>query len=342
MLTIDGSQGEGGGQILRSSVALSAITGTPLQVINIRAGRKKPGLKRQHVTAVTAASRVCNAETEGVTVGSDELIFIPQEPIGGNYRFSMGTAGSTTLVFQTLFPILLHANDTSSLTLEGGTHNPFAPPFDFLQRAYLPLMQRMGVSATAELVRHGFFPAGGGQLTFDVTPSSAWKPLQLLERGKLIQRRVIALTSNLPEHIGERECDVIRRRLQWRESDCLVDAVESNGPGNVVLIELRYENVTEVFIAFGQKGRKAEQVGRDVARQAQRYLGSEVPVAEYLADQLMLPMALAAVNGATGSAFRTLPLSDHSTTHIDIIRQFLDVEISVESLDEDDVLVKVQ
>lgn len=342
MITIDGSQGEGGGQILRSSVALSAITGTRLRIHNIRAGRRKSGLKRQHATAVNAAAELCDGDVDGVTPGSSELTFKPNAIKGGDFRFSMGTAGSTTLVFQTLLPILLHADEPSTVTLEGGTHNPFAPPFDFLQKAYLPQLARMGAQVEATLVRPGFYPAGGGQIEIRVTPRSALKSLELIERGKLIDRRVRALVSNLPSHIGERECDAIRRKFQWKgNNEDGVEEVDSNGPGNVVMIELKYANVTELFVAFGEKGRKAEQVARDVARQAQRYLKTEAPVGEYLADQLLLPMALGKANGTGGGAFRTLALSDHSTTHISIIREFLDVEIAVIESDENDVLVTV-
>lgn len=342
MLTIDGSQGEGGGQILRSSVALAAVTGTPMRITNIRAGRKKSGLKRQHATAVNAAARICGAEITGATPGSSELTFLPGKITPGDYRFSMGTAGSTTLVLQTVLPILLNADAPSTVILEGGTHNPSAPPFDFLANAYLPLLQRMGPNVEARLESPGFYPAGGGRLFVSVDPVASWQPLQLIERGKLIDRSVRALVSNLPEHIGERECDVVRRKFQWKLSDDSgVVSVDSPGPGNVVLIELRYENVTEVFIAFGEKGRKAEQVARDVARQAQRYLKTTVPVGEHLADQLMLPMAMACASGAGPSVFRTMALTDHSTTHINIIREFLDVEIAVEELAADEIRVQV-
>lgn len=334
MLTIDGSQGEGGGQILRSSVALSAITGTPLRIHNIRAGRKKPGLKRQHATAVNAAAQLCGAEIEGASPGSDELRFSPGTISGGDFTFTMGTAGSTMLVFQTLLPILLNAEQPSTVTLEGGTHNPFAPPFDFLERAYLPLLRRMGGDVSATLVRPGFYPAGGGRVELKVQPCRDLKPLELLSRGKPGAHQVRAMVSNLPVHIAERECDVVRRKLQWPDNCCKVLEVNSNGPGNVVLVEVRFENVTEVFVAFGEKGRKAEQVARDVGRRVATYLKTDVPVGEYLADQLMLPMAIGKARGTGGGSYRTGPLSRHSTTHIDIIREFLDVEVLVSEQDD--------
>lgn len=343
MLTIDGSQGEGGGQILRSSVALSAITGTPVRIENIRAGRKKPGLKRQHATAVNAAAQICGAEIEGGTAGSHELTFRPGTIIGGDYQFSMGTAGSTMLVSQTLLPILLHADSTSTVTLDGGTHNPFAPPFDFIQRVYLPQLATMGASIEATLIRPGFYPAGGGRIELHVDPFQNLRSIELLDRGKLTNRRVQAIVSNLPEHIAERECDIVRRKFDWKgKYDCCESiSVESAGPGNVVMIELQYANATELFIAFGEKGRKAEQVARDVSRQAAAYLRTDVPVGEYLADQLLLPMAIGKARGTGGGTFRTVALSDHSTTHINIIREFLDVEIEVEERPENEVVITI-
>ncbi len=343
MLTIDGSQGEGGGQILRSSVALSAITGTPVRIQNIRAGRRKAGLKRQHATAVNAAATLCGGEIVGATAGSHELVFRPNTISGGDFQFSMGTAGSTMLVFQTLLPILLNAESPSTVILEGGTHNPFAPPFDFLQRAYLPHLAKMGGRVEAKLARYGFYPAGGGRVELRVWPCNSLKPIEITERGRLVQRRVRAIVSNLPEHIAERECDIIRRKFDWKGKDncCQPVTVESAGPGNVVMIDLQYANTTELFIAFGEKGRTAERVARSVSREAAAYLKSDVPVGEYLADQLLLPMAIGKSQGTGGGSFRTVALSDHSTTHINIIREFLDVEIETEEQTEDDIVVTI-
>ena len=336
MLEIDGSQGEGGGQILRTSIALSAITQTPVRITNIRAGRKKSGLKRQHATAVQAAASLCDAETVGASPGSDRLEFVPGQIKSGDFRFAMGTAGSTSLVFQTLLPILLNADGPSTLVLEGGTHNPFAPPFDFLKQVYLRQLERMGASVVATIERHGFYPAGGGRVEFQISPCEGWKPVEILERGKVLQQRAVALVSNLPTSIGDRECEVARRKFGWKhEGSADVREVESNGPGNVAMIELEYQNVTELFIAFGAKGRASEQVARDVCRQANRYLKNTAPVGEYLADQLLLPMALGKVQGSGGGSFRTMKLTDHSTTHINIIREFLNVAIDVKEIASD-------
>ena len=205
MLTIDGSQGEGGGQVLRSALALSLVTGRPFAIENIRAGRKKPGLLRQHLTAVLAAAEVGRAEVEGATMGSRHLVFRPSGVRSGNYAFRVGTAGSATLVLQTVLPALLLAEGESNLTLEGGTHNPFAPPVDFLVNAYLPLVNRLGPRVEVRLIRPGFYPAGGGEFTVRVQPARQLGRLALVDRGQIVARRVRVLLGHLPRHIAERE-----------------------------------------------------------------------------------------------------------------------------------------
>jgi RNA 3'-terminal phosphate cyclase (ATP) len=172
VIEIDGSFGEGGGQILRSSLALAIVTGQPVRLSNIRAGRRKPGLMRQHLTAVNAAAAICGATVDGERIGATELTFTPGAVRAGEYQFSIGTAGSTTLVLQTVLLPLLTAGGPSRIVLEGGTHNPFAPPFDFLERAYLPLINRMGPNVRATLERPGFYPAGGGRIAIEIEPAT--------------------------------------------------------------------------------------------------------------------------------------------------------------------------
>jgi len=220
MITIDGSFGEGGGQILRTSLGLSLITGKPFNIKNIRAGRKKPGLLRQHLTATNAATEIGNAKVAGDQMGSTELVFEPGEVAPGAYNYAIGTAGSATLVLQTVLPALLTAGETSVLTLEGGTHNPFAPPFDFLEKAFLPLVSRMGPKVQAKLLCPGFYPAGGGKFTVTVHPAAKLAPFDLHERGEIKRRTARALVANLPTDIARRELAVIGKKLSWDE-DCL-------------------------------------------------------------------------------------------------------------------------
>ncbi|EYF02077.1 RNA 3'-terminal phosphate cyclase [Chondromyces apiculatus] len=329
MLTIDGSAGEGGGQILRTSLALSLVTQTPVRITRVRAGRAKPGLARQHLTAVMAAARVGCAEVTGAALGSTEVTFRPGAIVPGVHQFSVGTAGSATLVLQTVLPALLSAEGGSQLLLEGGTHNPMAPPFDFLERAFLPLLGRMGPAVMATLERYGFYPAGQGRVRITVEPAPLGH-LSLLERGEIQERRVVARVANLPAHIAAREAEAAAKVLGW-EPRCFHEEVLTDvaGPGNVVTVEIASEHVTEVFSSIGERGVRAEVVGERVAREAQAYVEAEVPVGEHLADQLLLPMALGG-----GGAFRTVAPSSHTTTHAALLEQVLGVKTRFEQIGE--------
>lgn len=326
MLVIDGSQGEGGGQILRTSLALAVIQGRSVKIEHIRAKRDKSGLRRQHLMAVRAAAAISGGKLTGDEIGSRELEFHPQAAQPGEYRFDIGSAGSTTLVLQTVLPPLMLAGAPSTIDLIGGTHNPFAPPVDFLQQAFLPLLNRMGGRVALTLERPGFYPAGGGRLHVEIGAAGRLEPVRLLDRGEIRRRRCLATVSNLPEHIGRRELATVAAALGWPE-DCLeLRRYESGyGPGNVLTLEIESEHVSEVFTGFGRRGVPAEKVAHEAAAEAKRYLDSGVPVGEHLADQLLLPLALAG-----GGQFVTLPPSLHLTTNIEIIRQFLDVPIQVE------------
>ncbi len=323
MLRIDGSRGEGGGQILRTSLALSLITRQPVRIENVRAGRPKPGLMRQHLTAVRAAAAVGSARVSGDEIGSTALTFEPREPSGGDYEFSVGSAGSTTLVLQTVLPAVAGAKKPSRIRIEGGTHNQFAPPYDFLASSFLPLLARMGACVEIELQRPGFFPAGGGVIEVRVAPATELQPLELLERGEIVAQRARAYVANLSENIGHRELRRVKSRLEWpREALELVEVTDSDGPGNVLMLEIESASLTEVFTGFGRRRIGAEEVAGEAIDEAARYLAAGVPVGPYLADQLLLPSALAG-----GGSFRTVEPTEHSTTNAAVIREFLDVEI---------------
>jgi RNA 3'-terminal phosphate cyclase (ATP) len=336
---IDGSRGEGGGQIVRSSLALSLVTGRPVAIERIRAGRPRPGLMRQHLTAVEAAAAISGGRVDGAAIGARRLTFEPGAVRAGDYQHSVGTAGSATLVLQTVLPALLCAEGPSQLILEGGTHNPWAPPFDFLQRAYLPLVNRMGPRVTLALERPGFYPAGGGRFTVHVQPAPTLAGFDLLERGGITAQHARVLLANLPDHIARREAEAILDKTGWDADCCQIDHVSSAGPGNVISLEVASEHVTEVCTAFGRQGVRAEQVAADVIRQWRAYVRAGVPVGPFLADQLLLPLGISAWQTADdgrqrGGAFRTLPLTRHSTTHIDVLRTFLDVSIDVAATNE--------
>ena len=236
MITIDGSQGEGGGQIVRSSLALSLITGIPIRIENVRAGRKNPGLLRQHLTAFQAATQISNAQTHGAELGSKAVQFEPGTITPGRYRFSVGSAGSTTLVFQTVLPALMLVDGISHIEVEGGTHNPHAPPFDYLARVYFPLLRKLGANVEAGNCHPGFYPAGGGCFGAKVVGCPSLNRLELLDRGVLLHRRVRALVANLPIDIAERECRLIERRTNWDAKNFSREEIEGSvGAGNVVM-----------------------------------------------------------------------------------------------------------
>ena len=339
---IDGSHGEGGGQVLRSSLALSLVTGRPFHIDNIRAKRKKPGLMRQHLTAFEAACKVGGSKSAGVKIGSTELEFTPGTVRGGEYQFNVGSAGSVTLVLQTVLPALMLADEPSLLTLRGGTHNPMAPPFNFLRDVYLPLVQRMGPKFDATLLRHGFYPAGGGEFTVRIEPVKKLAALQLMERGKTVSKNGRILYAKLPEHIPQRERQELLKRTGWNKSAIKIEEItESHGPGNAMMLQVVSENVTEMFSAFGELGVSAENVCKQAVEQYRTYLKAEVPVGEHLADQLLLPLGIAAWQGSGDSTFRTVPLTQHSKTHIDILKRFLEIDIRIETEDRDKTTVFV-
>jgi RNA 3'-terminal phosphate cyclase (ATP) len=324
-ILIDGAAGEGGGQLLRTSLALSLVTGRPFRIERIRAGRPKPGLLRQHLTAVQAAAAVSGARVAGADLGSRELRFEPSPVRGGDYRFAVGTAGSATLVFQTVFPALLGAQSPTRLVLEGGTHNPFAPTFEFLAKTFLPLLRRMGATVSARLEAYGFYPAGGGRFVVEIEPAGQLQPLTLLERG-VSRVSARALVASLPETIAKRELSIVRERLGLDRLVCHPVTVDgSRGPGNVMTITIESEHVTEVVTGFGVKGVAAEKVASDVCDEAAAYLSLDVPVGNHLADQLLLPMAL-----GRGGTFRTLKPTAHTETNANVIRRFLPVSIAIE------------
>ena len=327
IIAIDGAAGEGGGQILRTSLALSLVTGKPFRIVNIRAGRKKPGLLRQHLTALKAAVEVGDAVSDGAELGSTELVFRPEKIRAGDYRFAVGTAGSTTLVLQTVLPALMLAAEPSRLTLEGGTHNPFAPPFDFLVRTFLPQLARFGPSVEAKLLRPGFYPAGGGKLEISITPSAKLQPVELFGRGADAGRRVVAHIAALPASIAERAFDQIEKRMAWpRSSFEMEEHPAACGPGFVLTAEVASDQIIETFTGFGERGVRAEQIADAVVDQARHYLAIGAPVGEYLADQLLLPLALAG-----GGGFRATGLSRHTQTNIDVIQRFLPVRIQTQT-----------
>jgi len=338
MIYIDGSRGEGGGQVLRTALALSLVTGQPFKMTKIRAGRKKPGLKRQHLTCVRAAVEIGSARVSGDELNSQSLEFYPGKVKGGSYRFSVGSAGSASLVLQTVLPPLMLAAETSHIVLEGGTHNPWAPPYDFLERCFFPQLKKCGVDIESELVDYGFFPAGGGRFKVCIQPVEKLQGFDLLERGQLKSRLARALVADIPHTVAEREVNKACRSLGWSTDESHAETVERVfGPGNVLMLEENYENVSELVISFGERGIRAEQVAIRAVRDLRHYLEGHAPVGEYLADQLLIPLALA----GEGS-FVCTEVSEHTRTNIEVIKSFIDVEVNIQQLEKNAFLVEIK
>jgi RNA 3'-terminal phosphate cyclase (ATP) len=324
MIELNGALGEGGGQILRTALTLSMITGQPFRIERIRANRAKPGLMRQHLVAVQAAAQICGAHVEGAAVGSQELLFEPGAIRAGDYRFAIGTAGSCTLVLQTVLPALLMADGPSTLHLSGGTHNPMAPPVQFLQRAYGRALADMGASIDIALQRCGFYPAGGGEVVARVAPCDRLRPHEWMTRGERRDAYAESFIAGVPARVAQRELECVGQAMGWSGEQLRNRALPNDqGPGNVLLLTLDYDNVTEVFAAFGEKSVSAENVARHAVQRARRYLASNAAVSEYLGDQLMVPLALAGAGG-----FTVDEVSLHARTNAEVIACFLPVRFS--------------
>jgi RNA 3'-terminal phosphate cyclase (ATP) len=334
-IKIDGALGEGGGQVLRTSLSLSMITAKKLELKNIRAGRKKPGLLRQHLTCVKAASEISGAQITGDSLGSQELSFNPASITGGDYKFSVGSAGSAMLVLQTVLPALMLAEKESNLILEGGTHNPMAPPFHYIKACFVPQLEKMGVKVDMSLERWGFYPAGGGIVHVKIHPCPKLKSVNISERGKLIHSISRVITTKIPESIGETEAQVLKEKLDWKNIRA-IHINDSVGPGNIITAEMKYENITEMICEFGTKGVRAQKVASKVAKEVNKYLNNDAPVGEYLADQLLLPMALA----GQGS-FICQTVSSHTKTNIEVIQKFIDVIITITKENQEMNLIKI-
>ncbi len=335
MIRIDGSFGEGGGQILRTSLALAIITGQPFRVDNIRANRRKPGLLRQHLTAARAAAAICGGTQDGAELGSGNMTFHPGKVTPGDYHFSVGTAGSAMLVLQTVLPPLLTADAPSNLILEGGTHNPHAPPFPFIRDVFLPIIQGMGPQVDMTLERPGFYPAGGGRVRVHIRPQTQLKGFHLKERGALKQVQATAWLANLPSRIARTELEVCGEQLAIEPRDLHVEwAREAAGPGNMLAVTVKSEFTCEMFSAFGMPRFSAGHVAQKAAKQVRRYLRSGVPVAHHLADQLLLPLAQ-----APEGSFHTQAPSPHFTTNTHIIHVFTGLTFPLEQVSEKTVMV---
>lgn len=328
MIEIDGSAGEGGGQILRTSLALSMCTGQAFTLAKIRAGRAKPGLMRQHLTCVNAAAEICGAKVDGAELNSQSLRFVPGPVRAGNYRFHVGTAGSCTLVLQTVWPALLMADAPSHLALGGGTHNPMAPPFHFLERSYAPLLRRLGARSELALRRLGFYPAGGGEIEATIWPAAdQLQPFDLIERGAALEAYAECFAPGLHRSVAQRELERLGAALGWNADQLReVPSRQNAGPGNALLATLVHGNLCEVFTAIGDRGISAEQVALRLASEVRQYQAGEGALGPYLADQWALPLALAVWQRQRAASYSCTELTLHAKTNFETIERFLPVK----------------
>jgi RNA 3'-terminal phosphate cyclase (ATP) len=331
MIQIDGRLGEGGGQILRTSLSLSAATGKPFRIFNIRKKRSKPGLRHQHLACVNAAAEISGAKCKGNVLQSLTLEFVPETIRPGNYFFTIPTAGSSMQVIQTVLPILSFAGATSVVTVRGGTHNPGAPPYEFFRDSFLPLLRQIGFTAEIQIRKHGFFPVGGGEVTATIQPHSPGEQkFSLHQRGEPDTADGEILLSWLPAAIAERERNAVQQRLGWAAAKIKISEItDSPGPGNVVMIRVGYGTHTYLFTAFGQRGKPAEQVAAEACAAFLSFRLSNAALDEHLANQILLYLALKG-----GGSFTAPGISLHTKTNIEVIKRFLEAKINVKKKDD--------
>ncbi len=327
MIEIDGSQGEGGGQVLRSSLSLSLMTGKPMRITNIRARRPKPGLRAQHLKSVEAAVAVGNAEIEGATFGSRSLSFSPRGITAGQYQFDIGTAGSTSLVLQTIFAPLGLADHPSRITITGGTHVKWSPAYHYLRMNWLPHMHRIGFRGDLTLDLAGFFPQGGGRIRAQIQPSGSRTPLCLTDRGDLQRIEGLSAVSNLPESIAIRQRRQALRRLGGLGCPMEIDVIQlpSKRKGTMIILKAVLEKSQACYVGLGERGKPAEKVADEAAEAVLAFMVTDGAIDEYLADQLLVPLTFAPGK----SEIRTSKVTQHLITNAEVIQAFTSTEIKI-------------
>ncbi|KAB8335690.1 RNA 3'-terminal phosphate cyclase [Scytonema tolypothrichoides VB-61278] len=339
MIHIDGSYGEGGGQILRTSLSLAAITGDSIRIENIRAGRSKPGLAAQHLTSVRAAAAICNAKVRGDALGSMTLELIPGSSVqAGSYTFDVsearegGSAGAVTLVLQTILLPLVLATGDSQVTLKGGTHVSYSPSVNYIQQVYLPTLQRMGVQVEVKLNAWGWYPQGGGEVELFVSGGGKLDGINLVERGDLQKVQGLAVVTELPSHIPQRMASRAENVLREAQLKSAVQPLRAKGvaPGAGLFLTAEYENSLAGFGALGRLGLAAEKVADMVCEELLKFHQTGAPVDEHLGDQLLLPAALASIK----SEYRVAEVSQHLTTNAWVIEKFGLARVMVDEVEK--------
>jgi RNA 3'-terminal phosphate cyclase (ATP) len=327
MIEIDGSIGEGGGQVLRTSLTLSVILGEAFRLRNIRAGRKVPGLRPQHLKAVEAASKISDGYTVGAEIGSQELEFVPGDLKPGRYETNIGTAGSTSLVFQTIFLPLSILKSDSSVVITGGTHVPWSPSYHYLDFQWLKWMSELGIKASLTMEKAGFYPQGGGVIKSIIKPVEKILPLNLLERGELIQIRGLSGVANLPRKIAERQRNQVLQRIgsKYPLNDIRNVNMASSYKGTILLLLAEFEFSQACYFGLGAIGKPAEKVADEAIDYLLEFLETNGVFDHFLADQIMLPLVFA----GESSKYFTPKITDHLVTNAAIIKRFIEVDIII-------------
>jgi len=328
MLEIDGSFGEGGGQVLRTSLSLSCLLNKPFRIFNIRTKRKKPGLMPQHLMGIRALKLISNARVEGDAVGSTELIFEPEEVKAGDYLFDIGTAGSTSLLLQAIILPLIFAKSRSSLSLKGGTHVPFSPPFHYISEVFIPILKKLGIRIEAKIESYGFYPKGGGKVRVEIMPSSRIKGMSFLERGGIKKLRGVSGVGNLPLSIAERQKDAALKVLasQGFKAEIEPFSVSTPGQGTFIFLGAETENCLAGFSSLGERGKRAELVGEEAAKNYLNYYSTSACLDHHMADQIVLYLSIAKGE----SSFTTSEVSNHLITNLWVIEKLSGARYKVE------------
>lgn len=341
MLNIDGSYGEGGGQILRNAVALSVLTKKPVEIKNIRANRPTPGIKPQHYIAIKSIKELCDSETNGLEVGSSVLTFSPRDIKGGKYKFDIGTAGSITLVFQACILASLNVKESVTISVTGGTDVKWSPSWDYFRYVFLHLLEKMGLSVKAKLIRRGYYPKGGGEAEIIISPNTGLKPLKLNDEQIFETVNGIVNISNLPDHIVTRMKHsaikiLLKKNLQ---ASINIDKGESLSPGTGIILWSQSKNTVLGSTFLGERGMPSEKVGENAANELIREIDAGSTVDLYAFDQLLPYMAIARDRGSSSCIVSRI--SNHAQTNMWLLKQFFDVDFDLSQID-DNILVNVR
>ena len=344
MIEIDGSFGEGGGQILRTALSLSSLFLKPFRIFNIRKGRKKPGLMPQHLTCVRAMQLISDAEVAGDKIGSSVLVFKPKSVKAGEFFFDIGTAGSTSLVLQTIVPSLIFSSEKTSVILKGGTHVPFSPSFDYIAEVFAPVLGKMGIRIELKIESYGFYPRGGGKIRVDIFPAKDIKPLRVTERGAILMIKGYSGTGNLPLSIAERQKSAAIKKIQTEIKDLMqpVDIeilnVSSPGQGTFIYLHSETEKAIAGFTSLGERGKKAEAVGEEAAEEFSEYYFTNVAFDRHLPDQIVLYLSMSKEE----SIFTTSCITQHLMTNLWVIGLFTGFHYSVAGTIGETGVVKIK